>query len=189
MSTTRTAPSLPRPPHAITTPRYRAPRSAPRRPLSLYQRVYVQVDRLSGGRGAQVRKVLSYLMVGGFAACVNLAVQALLLYGVALPMSESAHNLLALVIATECSILANFVPNDRFTFRPAEGHWRPWQARCLRFHLTALSGTLLAMLLQIILHEALHIQPVLANAIALVLVLNYNYVTHHLFTYRQAAAH
>lgn len=137
---------------------------------------------------AALQRLSTYLIFGGLAAVVNLATQALLLYGIHLPVSESAHNLLALLVANEVSILANFIPNDRFTFRRLAGARRVWWARCLRFHLTALTGAVLAVVLQIVLHETLHVQPIVANAVAIAIVLCFNFTMHHLFTYRQVAA-
>ena len=144
-------------------------------------------DRLAPHHLAALKRLGTYLVFGGLAAVVNLATQALLLYVVYLPLGESARNLFALLVANEVSILANFVPNDRFTFRQLAGARRVWWVRCLRFHLTALTGAGLAVLLQILLHEVLRVQPILANALAIAIVLGFNFTMHHLFTYRHVA--
>lgn len=188
MSTLQT---LPRPPQVVSTqglPLRRGGTSQGRWAMA-WQCLWVEIDWRSGGRGAQLRKVSVFLTIGGLASSINLAMQALILYGIALPLGAHVHNLVAVIVSTEIAIVANFVLNDRFTFRPLAGHTRPWPARCLRFHLTAALGRVLAVVLQVALYEGLHMQPLAANAVAILIALNYSFLAHTFFTYRQAAAH
>ncbi|HTK10321.1 MAG TPA: GtrA family protein [Ktedonobacteraceae bacterium] len=148
------------------------------------------VDLVSGGRADWVIRFLSYCVIGGFAAVVNLVVFHVVFYNVPLPFdSQDAilHNIVASAVAAEISILANFIPNDFFTFRHLPGRARSWPARCLRFHATSISGSVLTFLIEFGFSYLLHIQPTIAQALALIIVLFYNFTVHHLFTYRHVA--
>src|SRR6266487_1049387 len=145
-------------------------------PWTLINRVLDIVDSTTGGRAGQVQRFFSFVFIGGMASLVNLGVLYVVYYHVNMPIS----------------ILANFIPNDYFTFRYLPGHKRSWTARCLRYHMTSASGTLLTFLINFALSYGLHISPVLAQVAALIIVLFYNFTLHHLFTYRHvktAAAH
>jgi putative flippase GtrA len=89
----------------------------------------------------------------------------------------------AFAIATEISILANFIPNDYLTFRHLPGHKRTWLARCARFHMTCVAGVALTLGISSGLF-LLSVPAWLAQAIALILVTAFNFTAHHLFTYR-----
>jgi putative flippase GtrA len=150
------------------------------------------VDSVSNGRAGQLQRFFSFAFIGGLASLVNLLVLYVVYYHISLPISIHVHYVIAFLLASEISILANFIPNDYFTFRHLAGHQRSWSARCLRFHITCISGTLLTFLINFGLSYGLHISPVLAQAVALIIVLFYNFTIHHLFTYRQVktvAAH
>src|SRR5579863_8320226 len=84
--------------------------------VALVDRLLTTVDRLSGGRAGLVQRVVSYLIFGGFAAVVNLIALYVLKSVVQLPVSNTVHYAIAQVLATEISIMANFIPNDRYTF-------------------------------------------------------------------------
>jgi putative flippase GtrA len=147
-------------------------------------RVLDIVDTLTGGRAAWFQRFFMYAFIGGFAALVNMAVFFLVFYVIALPVNEPIHNVIASVLAAEISIMANFVPNDYFTFRHLSGHKRSWVARCMRFHITCVGGILLTFVIQFSISHLSHMQPIFAQAIALILVLFYNFSFHHIFTYR-----
>ena len=142
------------------------------------------VDQRTNGRAGWVQRLFSYLFFGGCAAVVNLIVFYIVLYRVALPVSKQAHNIIAYVIAAEISILANFIPNDYFTFRFLPGHNRSWGARCLRFHITTIGGVIITFVIEFALTSLTPIPPILAEAIAIIIALVYNFTVHHLFTYR-----
>lgn len=146
-------------------------------------------DSITGGKAAWIQRLFTYLMVGGFAALVNLAMFALFYEKVHLPLNDRVflqhvtRYLIAFLIATEVSIMANFVPNDRITFSHLPGHSRSWITRALRFHVTCVAGTLLTLAISFSLHLFL-VQAVVAQAIALIIVTAFNFTMHHVFTYR-----
>ncbi|MBV9257398.1 MAG: GtrA family protein, partial [Ktedonobacteraceae bacterium] len=82
------------------------------------------------------------------------------------------------------SIIVNFSLNDYFTFRHLPGHARSWIARCGRFHMTSISAIILTFLIGFGLHSGLGVHPMLSQAIAILIVLFYNFTIHHVFTYR-----
>lgn len=147
------------------------------------------VERMTGGRAGWFQRLFSYLFVGGFAAIVNLLVFYVMYYLLPLPFDDknsvqhTEHYLLAFVVATEISIFANFIPNDRITFSHLAGHSRSWWTRCMRFHVTCIAGTLLTLAISYSLH-LVHLPAIAAQAIALIVVTAFNFTFHHLFTYR-----
>lgn len=155
-------------------------------------RVLDIVDTRTGGRAAWCQRFFMFACIGGCAALVNMAVFYLVFDVIALPVTETLHNVIASVLAAAISIIANFVLNDFFTFRHLPGHQRSWLARCVRFYITALGGCVLILVIQFAISHLLHVRPIIAQAIALILVLFYNFSFHHLFTYRHvkpAASH
>jgi putative flippase GtrA len=143
------------------------------------------VDAKTNGRAGWLQRFVSYLFFGGVAALVNLSVFYIMFYHVLAPLNPTLlRNILSYVVAAEISILANFIPNDRFTFSSLPGAKRPWMQRCTRFHMTTIVGSLLTFLIELGLSTFTHTQPIIAEAIATLLVLIYNFSFHHLFTYR-----
>jgi putative flippase GtrA len=138
-------------------------------------------ERLTGGRAGMLQRLVTYVLVGGTAALVNLAVLAI--FQREGSFKVVGYLIVANVAAYELSILANFIPNDYFTFRFLPGHQRSWLARCVRFHLTSLSGVLVTSILFFLLYHWLGLAALVAQAIALVLAVFYNFTVHHLFTY------
>lgn len=179
----RPTPQWPEEPVAKATPTY-----IPTRWL-LVNRALDMTDTITKGKAGWIQRLTTYLMVGGFAALVNLAMFALFYEKWHLPVNDSvfaqhvARYMVAFVIATEISIMANFVPNDRITFSHLPGHSRSWVTRGLRFHLTCVAGTLLTLVISFSLH-LFKIHPVVAQAIALIIVTAFNFTMHHVFTYR-----
>lgn len=143
------------------------------------------VDKKTNGRAGWMQRIISYLFFGGLAAVVNLITFYVMFHHVFASLrSDFLHNTLSYLVAAELSILANFIPNDRFTFNKLPGARRPWILRCMRFHLTALVGTGLTYIIELTLSNFLHLEVVFAEAIAIIIVLVYNFTFHHLFTYR-----
>ncbi len=142
------------------------------------------VDTITGGRAGVCQRFVTYVVIGGFAALVNLAVFYLVFYYIKMPISDVVHNVIASVLAAEISIMANFIPNDFVTFRHLPGRARSWKARCLRFHITSIGGSVLTFLIQFGLTHLGHVPAIAAEAVALILVLLYNFSFHHIFTYR-----
>ncbi len=164
---------------------------------ALVNRALDLVDTVSGGKAGIFQRLFTYLVIGGTAALVNLIVFGFLVHSVAWPHDQTLHIIFAQAVAYEVSILANFIPNDYFTFRHMSGHNRSWGARCLRFHLTSLSGIAVTFILFTAFSVALHsigviksrdTEAVVAQALALILATFYNFTAHHLFTYRHTAA-
>jgi putative flippase GtrA len=139
------------------------------------------IERVTGGRAGTIQRLFTYIVIGGTAALVNLGVLAIFQHegSFAIPW----YLILANVVAYEVSILANFIPNDYFTFRFLPGHQRSWLARCLRFHLTSLSGILVTSALFFVFYHWFGLAALIAQAIALILAVFYNFTVHHLFTY------
>ena len=146
-----------------------------------------RADRVTRGRAGLVQRGVSYLFVGGFAAVVNLASFFVLVNVVRLPVGRNLHWLIAFVIAAEISTMTNFAINDRITFSRLPGHARTWWARCLRFHSTAIAGTLVTLAVSFALAIWAGLYPVLAQAIAIVVALIVNFTLHHVWTYRRIA--
>ncbi|HLZ59029.1 MAG TPA: GtrA family protein [Ktedonosporobacter sp.] len=143
------------------------------------------VDALTGGRAGLCQRFFMFAFIGGFAALVNLAVFRLVYYVIGWPANHDlVRNVLASVLAAEISIMANFIPNDFFTFRHLSGHGRSWSARCSRFHVTSIGGSVLTFLIQFGLTHLLRVDAFLSQCVALILVLFYNFTFHHIFTYR-----
>lgn len=142
------------------------------------------VDALTGGRAGWVQRFFMFAFIGGCAALVNMAVFYLIFDVIAQPSNATIRNVIASIFAAEISIMANFIPNDFFTFRHLAGHQRSWWARCLRFHMTSVGGAVLTFVIEFSLSHLLTVRPIFAQAIALIIVLFYNFSFHHIFTYR-----
>ncbi|HEX7736471.1 MAG TPA: GtrA family protein [Ktedonobacteraceae bacterium] len=147
------------------------------------------VDENTNGRAGWLQRLVSYLFFGGTAALVNLAIFYIMYYHVLAPLAvnnDTLADVISYIIAAECSIIANFIPNDRYTFNKLAGASRPWLQRCLRFHMTTIVGTILTFVIQLSLSNFTPIPRIFAEAIAILLVLIYNFTFHHIFTYRHA---
>ncbi len=154
-------------------------------PWSLPNRLLDFIDSKTNGRAGWIQRFVSYLFFGGTAALVNLAVFYVMYYYLIAALNPTIlRNTLSYIVAAELSILANFIPNDRFTFSALPGAKRPWLQRCTRFHMTTIVGALLTFLIELALSTFTHTQPIFAEAIATLIVLIYNFSFHHIFTYR-----
>ncbi len=177
-----------------------------------FRRFHATLDRLSGGRAAQIIPLISFVVIGGSAALVNLAIVF------AFDVLDHAHHnlpvqhLIYSAIATEVSLLYNFLLNDRFTFRALVDQRRTWLQRCIRFHGPASVGFGLTLALSsLFLLTTRQVTPngiispslaalimkhngVVAQAMAIALVMVVNFTMHRFWTYRPrkdavAAAH
>jgi len=168
-----------------------APKPAPQRSYydtrwPLVNQALAITDGITRGRAGLLQRLSTYLVIGGTAAVVNLGILAVFFhFGSA---SVLSYWLLANVVAYEISIMANFIPNDYFTFRHLAGHDRSWLARCVRFHITSLSGVIVTFILSAALFHLLKLPPLVAQAIALIIATAYNFTVHHLFTYAHKKA-
>jgi putative flippase GtrA len=148
-------------------------------------RILDVADRVTSGRAGILQRVFNYLLFGGFASLINLFIITALYEWVKMPgVSSRVHYLIAFVVATEVSIVANFIPQDMVTFSHLAGHSRSWLVRCLRFHLTSLGGVIVTAIVSFTLREVVGLQVTIAQAIAILVALVFNFTFHHLFTYR-----
>lgn len=143
-------------------------------------------DTVTGGRAGVIQRVVNYLTFGGTAAVVNLVLLTYIYYYVALPVLPRIHYAIAFALATEVSIVVNFIPQDRVTFRHLPGHSRSWLMRCGRFHVTSIGGILVTAIVSFTMREVVGLHATLAQAIAIVVALFFNFTFHHVFTYRHA---
>jgi putative flippase GtrA len=141
-------------------------------------------DELTAGRAGLLQRTISYLVIGGVAAVVNLVCLHLFYNVIPMPIAQTAQWVVAEALATEISIFANFIPNDRFTFSRLPGHARSWWVRCLRFHSTSAVGIVVTVLVSFTLFHWLGMPALVAQAIAIVVALCFNFTLHHVWTYR-----
>src|SRR5579884_2415907 len=99
-------------------------------PWAFANQVLDVVDTVTGGRAGVCQRFVTYVVIGGFAALVNLAVFYLVFDYIKQPPNDVIRNVIASVLAAEISIMANFIPNDFVTFRHLPGRARSWKARC-----------------------------------------------------------
>lgn len=157
--------------------------------FALANRVLDVADRLTGGRAEWFQRLFSYLFVGGIAAVINLITLQLtlnLLAKSSVPYGFQYN--IAFLVATEVSIMANFIPNDRVTFSHLSGHSRSWLHRCFRFHVTCIGGVIVTYAVFSLLHVVFKMHPLPSQAVALVIATAFNFTFHHLFTYRHKPA-
>jgi putative flippase GtrA/4-amino-4-deoxy-L-arabinose transferase-like glycosyltransferase len=160
---------------------------------SVMPRFLLMVNRVTGGRLDWVVRFFSYSLVGGAAAVVNLLCFSLLYYKAPIDfgtgaLAESLHYIVVFALATEISVIFNFMINDRVTFGKLPGHARSWILRCLRFHLTTLVGTLITFVVSFALAH-IGLLAVLAQMVAIGVAFLVNFTLHHVFTYSHLHAH
>ncbi|HUY79753.1 MAG TPA: GtrA family protein, partial [Ktedonobacterales bacterium] len=54
---------------------------------------------------------------------------------------------------------------------------------CLRFHITTIGGVIITFVIEFALTSLTPVPALLAEAIAIIIALVYNFTVHHLFTY------
>ena len=167
------------------------PQSYRSTPWGIVNSLLSSVDTLTHGRAGLLQRFSTFVVIGGFAAVVNLVVFYVAFYHILrFPASVGSvlPNIIASALAAEISIMTNFALNDHFTFRYLPGRSRSWLARCARFQVTSIGGTILTFLIEFGFSTFAHFPAIIAQAIALILVLFYNFAFHHLFTYRHVKA-
>ncbi|GCE11696.1 GtrA family protein [Tengunoibacter tsumagoiensis] len=158
-------------------------------PWAIVNSILDIVDKVSGGRAGWVQRFFSFAFFGGMAAVVNLIVFYIGYYVVLPSDGSTVHYVVAYLFAYELSVLANFIPNDYFTFKQLRSSGdRPWIVRNARFHAGSITGGVLTFVLSYAFKSFLGVPAIIAQAIALILVLFYNFAFHHLFTYRHKKA-
>ena len=139
-------------------------------------------DDLTGGKAGVLQRLFTYLLIGGTAALINLGVLAVFFHFGS--EKNLPYYLFASAVSYELSIMANFVPNDYITFSHLEGHSRSWGARCLRFHITSIGGIIVTFVISFTLFKGVGLPALVAQAIALIIAVFFNFTFHHIFTYR-----
>ena len=169
---------------------YRKPQSYHATQWGVVNSLLDRVDTLTHGKAGLLQRFSSFVIIGGIAALVNLVVFYIAIYHIPYPAGISViiPNAIASILAAEISIMTNFALNDTFTFRYMPGRNRSWLARCARFQTTSIGGTILTFLIEFGFHSIAHFPAIIAQAVALILVLFYNFSVHHLFTYRHVKA-
>ncbi len=152
--------------------------------IALVDNLFAWIDRATNGKGGVIQRLCTYLIIGGWAAVVNLTFLFLVYQVIKLPFSDGVHYIVAFAIASEISIFANFIPNDYVTFSRLPGHSRSWLARCLRYHATTIVGTLITLAISAALKLGLGMFWLWAQSIAIIIALIFNFSVHHLWTYR-----
>lgn len=127
-------------------------------------------------------QVVSFLIVGGLGALVNLACVWVFSRFTSLPYD------IYIVLSTEIALLCNFALNDRFTFQSLVDGRRPFWLRCLRFHGPSALGFVLTLLISYAGYHAGHLSPVIAQAVAILIVTVVNFLMHRFWTYRASAS-
>ncbi len=150
----------------------------------LYKRVYALADEKTGGKAAELQRLVMFLAVGGSASLLNLA--CVWSFDRLLHPSSGIAIFLVLAAATEISLMANFLLNDRFTFRTMVGEHRGFWQRCARFHGPAMVGFALTLLISNLAHHAAHLTLTTAQGIAILIVTVVNFLMHRHWTYREA---
>lgn len=126
---------------------------------------------------SEMRRFVSFLLMGGVCALLNLSIIGILTALLRWPYLPSA------LIATETSVFVGFLLNDHITFRDLAGRRRSWLRRCLGFHGAAVAGQLLTFSLAAGLITILHFIPFFAQASALGVMAIFNFVAQRYVTY------
>jgi dolichol-phosphate mannosyltransferase len=123
------------------------------------------------------RRVAKFGLVGLSGVVVNLAL-LWLLHG-----QLGLHDLVAVPIAIEASILSNFLLNDRFTFRDRQrGHVAQ---RLFQFNLVSLLALVVNLAAYTLLAKGMGMHYLAAEAIAIVIAFGANYAGNLHWTYRR----
>jgi len=141
------------------------------------------INKITLGKADMVQRLFCFILVGGLGSIVNLLCFSLLYHFLMQSAVEMVAYFLAFVIATEVSILHNFVLNDWITFRHLRGHNRYWFVRCVRFHVTSAGGALVTLGISFAFFHVLHVPLLFSQGIALVAATLFNFTFHHMFTY------
>jgi dolichol-phosphate mannosyltransferase len=149
-------------------------------------RVLAMLDTVTGGQAGWFQRLFSFLCIGGLGAIVNLLCFSIAYSFLMRSTLSFVAYAIAFIFATEISIITNFVLNDRITFRQFHNPGGSWKARCVRFHVTSTGGILITLGTSFSFLLLLHISALLAQAAALIIATAFNFVFHHLFTYRHS---
>jgi putative flippase GtrA len=88
------------------------------------------------------------------------------------------------ITARESGIIVNFLMNDRFTFLHIRSVSSKWFTRFFRYHITAIGGTIVTLIVSFTLLHVVGLSALVSQAIAIIVAMSFNFVFHHIFTYR-----
>lgn len=122
------------------------------------------------------RRLLRYGVVGATGVVINMAALYFLVE------AAHAHHLIAAAIASEISILSNFLLNDRWTFGDVRVRIS-WPRRLLQYNGITLGGTLLSLGVLALLIDVIGIYYLVANLFAIGVATIANYMLNSRFTW------
>jgi dolichol-phosphate mannosyltransferase len=130
-------------------------------------------------RKGEIRRLVTFILVGGSGVVVNLGIFA------ALTKLTSSPYLLAAGVAIELSIISNFILNDRFTFqdRRRRGSGQFWQ-RLGKFNLIALPGVGINIGVPLLILDHSGVYYYLAYLCGIVIATIWNYFMSTLWTWK-----
>ncbi|MCL5947203.1 MAG: GtrA family protein [Chloroflexi bacterium] len=125
-----------------------------------------------------LKRLFKFGTVGATGVFVNEGMLYLLHGRFLLPLIISS------IVAVECSIITNFLLNDRWTF----GHHQPAFTRFWRFNLVSLFSLFVNVTVLALLEHFTPLHYLLANPIAITTAFGVNYSLNTYWTYGQEAA-
>lgn len=167
-----------------------------RQPLQVAEEPFVFAERRAGESKAGMAEGFRFLrqlaalrcgrmprfaIVGAIGAVLNLVLMALLL-------AVDVHYLPAAIVATEVTIVTNFLMTERWVFRDLQGSSRPRVARFLQFFLFNNIEAVLRMPVLVLLVESVGINELVAQAASLVFafLLRFTFVSRVIYRPRSA---
>ena len=123
-------------------------------------------------------RFIKFGIVGGSGTVVNLGVQYLLTLA-------GLHYIFAGVIATEISIINNFLLNNFWTWKdnPAKTK-RSFAARLLKYNSSMIITGIAQNMMMIFLTELFEINDLISKFIAIVIITFVNYAIHYFWTFK-----
>lgn len=124
---------------------------------------------------SRISRLLRFGLVGACGSVVNIVVLTLLVHFSHLSV------FVAVAIAIEVSIISNFFMNHYYTFKLRAMPARQSETssrliiKLIKFNIGALGGALISFLTFSLLHKELHVQYVIADLLAIVLAMGWNY--------------
>jgi len=122
------------------------------------------------------RRFVRFGLVGGVGAVLNTALLYLLVHFGRWSYVPAA------AVATEATILSNFVLNDHWTFHDARGR-SPWTRRVARYNVVALGGLVVSLVALALLTATFHLHYLVANLMAIGVATLWNYTVNARFTW------
>lgn len=124
-------------------------------------------------------RFIKFGIVGGSGTVVNLSIQYLLTLA-------GMHYIFAGVIATELSIINNFLLNNFWTWKdnPAKTK-RSFAARLLKYNSSMIVTGIAQNLIMIFSTEIFHLNNLVSKFIAIVIITLINYVIHYFWTFKK----